>query len=206
MIIDPQKISTKDRYKIMVGSIVPRPIAFVSTIATDGTRNLAPFSYFMAISADPPTLCFAPGRRAGKPKDTQSNVEATGEFVVNVVTEEMGPGMNLTAGNYPAGTDEFEEAGFTPEPSRVVQPPRVKESPISMECKLHQVVPIGGPTSGASLVIGEIVMFHVADELYNDGRIDIRTLKPLGRLAGTEYTTLGKIVSLEKEPHQPKGS
>ena len=209
MIIDPVKISYKDRYKIMIGSVVPRPIAFVSTVSTDGDLNLAPFSYFTAISADPPTICFAPGRRAsdGERKDTLSNIEAVGEFVVNVVTEAIGPAMNATAVEYPAGTNEFEIAGLTPVPSRVVKPPRVEESPINMECKLYQMVPIGpAQRGGSTLVIGEIVMFHIADELYEEGRVKIHELNPLGRLAGTEYTTLGKIISMERKPHQSKKS
>ncbi len=205
MIIDPKEISYRECHKIMIGSVVPRPIAFVSTVSADGVPNLAPFSYYTAIAADPPTLCFAPGRRSsdGERKDTLSNIEATGEFVVNVVTEDIGPAMNATAMDFPPETNEFEVAELTPLPSRVVKPPRVGESPISMECKLHQVVPIGLPQAGgATLVIGEIVMFHVADHLYKDGRINIHELKPLGRLAGTEYTTLGKIISIERG--QPK--
>ena len=209
MIIDPKKVSYEERYKLMVGSVVPRPIAFVSTLSPDGNPNLAPFSYYNAITADPPTICFAPGRRAsdGERKDTLSNIEATGEFVVNVVTEAIGRAMNDTAVDYPAGTDEFEVADLTPIPSQIVKPPRVKESPINMECKLYQVVPIGPPRAGGgALVIGEIVMFHVADELYDEGRIKIHELKPLGRLAGTEYTTLGKIISMKRRSRQPKNS
>ena len=202
MRVDPKETSPSDIYKIMVGSIVPRPIAFVSTVDEDGHRNLAPFSYFMAITADPPTVCFAPGRRkGGAAKDTLSNVESTGEFVVNVVTEDIGPAMSLTAADFPATADEFVEAALTPAPSTIVRPPRVAVSPISMECKLDRVLQIG---KSASLVIGRIVMFHIADHLYEQGRIDIRALKPLGRLAGTEYTTLGRIVSLERKPHEPK--
>ena len=186
---------------------MPRPIALVSTVSVDGTPNLAPFSYYTAIAADPPTICFAPGRRSsdGERKDTLNNIEATGEFVVSVVTEEIGPAMAVTAADYPAGTNEFEVANLTPLPCRVIKPPRVKESPISMECKLYQVVPIGrAQAGGGALVIGEIVMFHIADHLYDEGRINIRELKPLGRLAGTEYTTLGKIISLQRKPQQPK--
>jgi flavin reductase (DIM6/NTAB) family NADH-FMN oxidoreductase RutF len=207
MIIDPNNITHGERYKLMVGSIVPRPIAFVSTVSADDEPNLAPFSYFTAITSDPPTICFAPGRRSsdGERKDTLSNIEATGEFVVNVVNEAIGQPMVETAVDYPAGTNEFEVSGLTPAPSRIVKPPRVKESPINMECKLHQVVPIGPQQpGGGALVIGEIVMFHVADDMYEEGRINIHKLKPLGRLAGTEYTTLGKIISMKRKPHQPK--
>lgn len=207
MIIDPQKISNQERHKLLVGSVVPRPIAFVSTISADGHPNVAPFSFFTAIAADPPTVCFALGRRSadGERKDTLRNIEATGEFVVNVVTEAIGEAMHETAGDFPPGTNEFEIADLTAVPSRIVRAPRVKESPLNMECKLHQVVPIGPEgAGGAALVIGEIVMFHVADGLYDKGRIKIHELKPLGRLAGTEYTTLGRIISMSKKSHEPK--
>jgi flavin reductase (DIM6/NTAB) family NADH-FMN oxidoreductase RutF len=206
MIIDPKESSYKDCYKLMVGSIVPRPIAFVSTVSADGQTNLAPFSYFTAITSMPPTVCFAPGRRSdGSRKDTLSNIEATGEFVVNVVTVSIAEPMHETAGEFPPDVSEFEEVGMSPVPSRIVAPPRVEESPINMECKLHDIIHIGEDRSGAgSLVIGEIVLFHVADELYENGRIDIRKLDPLGRLAGTEYTTLGKIISIDRKPHPPR--
>jgi flavin reductase (DIM6/NTAB) family NADH-FMN oxidoreductase RutF len=207
MIIDPKKVSNRERYALLVGGVVPRPIAFVSTMSPEGRPNLAPFSFFTAITSDPPTVCFAPGRRSsdGDRKDTLRNIEATGEFVVNVVTEEIGQAMHDTAGDYPPGTNEFEVADLTPVRSHVVKPPRVKESPLNMECTLYQIVPIGPDSAGGgALVIGEIVMFHVADEIYENGRIKIHELNPLGRLAGTEYTTLGRIISMTRKPHQPK--
>ncbi len=203
MDIDPRKVTSKDCYKLMVGSIVPRPIALVSTFSRDGVTNLAPFSYFTAISADPPTICFAPGWRVerGDRKDTLANIEATGEFVVNVVTEDMGAAMNETSRDYPPDVDEFQAAGLTPEPSRMIKPPRVKESPIHMECRLYDIVRVGrDKAAGSSLVIGEVVLFHVADHLYRDGRIDIRKLNPLGRLAGNDYTALGRIISHRRKP------
>ena len=208
MIIDPKESTYIDAYKLMVGGIVPRPIAFVSTVAADGRLNLAPFSYFNAITSAPPTICFAPGRRHtdGGRKDTLNNIETTGEFVVNVVTEDIAAAMNKTATDFPPPVDEFEVAGPTPAPSEVVKAPRVKESPINMECKLYQVIHIGEERAGGgSLVIGEIVMWHIADELYVNGRIDTMALKPLGRLAGTRYTTLGKIISMKRKPYPPEG-
>jgi flavin reductase (DIM6/NTAB) family NADH-FMN oxidoreductase RutF len=206
MIIDPKRAEYKDCYKLMIGSIVPRPIALVSTVGPSGTFNLAPFSYFTAISADPPTICFSPGRRHsdGKPKDTLVNIERGGEFVVNVVTESIVHQMNETAVDYPPEVDEFAVAGFTPVESRIVAPPCIKESPINMECRLYKVVDIGPKRAGgASLVIGEIVMFHVADELYSNGRIDIGGLKPVGRLSGNDYTTLGTRISIPRKRHDP---
>lgn len=201
MIIDPGSATYKDCYRVMIGSVVPRPIAFVSTLSPDGKRNLAPFSYFTAVSSVPPTLCFAPGRRSsdGERKDTLRNIEATGEFVVNVVTEAIGEAMVKTALDYSMDIDEFEIAGLTPVPSSVVRPPRVAESPINMECKVYDILQIGPEArGGAALVVGEVVMFHVADELLEDGRIKIAELRPLGRLSGDDYTTLGKILSMKR--------
>lgn len=207
MILDPEQASARDAYKLMIGAIVPRPIAFVSTLAADGVPNLAPFSFFTAITANPPTLCFAPGRRSsdGTRKDTLANIEETGEFVVNVVTEAIGPQMNEAATDFPPELNEFEYAKLTPVPSRVIAPPRVAESPINMECELDRILHFGsdGP-GGAALVIGRIVLFHVDDDLYKAGRIDIERLRPLGRLAGADYTTLGKIVSLKRKKYQPE--
>ncbi len=202
MIIDPAKTSAKDNYKLLIGSVVPRPIALVSTMSKSGILNLAPFSFFTVITAKPPTLCFAPalkGTNAEK-KDTLANIEETGEFVVNVVSEDIAEQMNETATDFPRDVDEFTHAGFTPEPSLIIKVPRVKESQINMECRLHKVVYIGdgGPGSGA-LVIGEIVQYHIADALISDGKIDTGLLKPLGRLAGMEYTTLGKRFIIERK-------
>ena len=202
MIIDPSETSAKDNYKLLIGAVLPRPIAFVSTLSKSGIPNLAPFSFFTVITAKPPTLCFAPalkGKEAEK-KDTLANIEETGEFVVNVVSEDIAVQMNETATDFPSDYDEFEHAGLTPEPSVKIKVPRVKESPVNMECKLHQILYIGdgSPGSGA-LVIGEIVQYHIADELYTDGKIDTGLLKPLGRLAGMEYATLGKRFVIERK-------
>jgi flavin reductase (DIM6/NTAB) family NADH-FMN oxidoreductase RutF len=202
MIIDPKKQQRKDVYKLMIGSIVPRPIALVSTISSNGIFNLAPFSFFTGITSRPPTICFAPERRPadGEKKDTLLNIEATGEFVVNVVTEKIVVQMNEAATDFPREFDEFEMSGLTAEPSQVVIPPRVKESPINMECSVRQIIEIGPEDSGgAALVIGEIVMFHVADELIDNGRIDSSALNPVGRLAGSEYATLGRRISLKRK-------
>jgi len=204
MIIDPKNAPTADCYKLMVGSIVPRPIALVSTTSPNGVRNLAPFSYFTAVASKPATLCFCPGRRGpgGERKDTLENIEATREFVVNVVTVDIAEQMNETATSFPPEIDEFEAAGLTPVPSDIVSPARVGESPINMECSVLDIINIGDPRDGGgALVLGEIVRFHVADALYKDGRIDIDALNPLGRLAGADYTTLGKKISIRVKPY-----
>ncbi|TLY30338.1 MAG: flavin reductase family protein [Ignavibacteria bacterium] len=173
----------------MVGVIVPRPIAFVSTISLKGIRNLAPFSFFTGISANPPTVCFSPMIRSsdGNRKDTLNNIEATGEFVINVVSEQIAVPMNICSIEFPPDVDEFRESGLTPVESDLVKPPRVKESLVNMECKLVQVVHVSPKPLGGSLVIGEILRFHIRDDLFNDYRIDPDKLHPIGRMAGSTY-------------------
>jgi len=195
MIIDPSKSKTSDIYRTMIRCILPRPIAWVSTISEDGVVNLAPFSFFTGVTSSPPSLCFCPGRRSdtGARKDTLANVEATGEFVVNMVPEALARHMNETATDFPPDVNEFEEAGVTPAPSRVVAPPRVSESPVNFECRRIDVVHVGpdGPGGGA-IVIGEIVMIHVDESVLSDGKVSSELLNPVARLGGLEYATLGE--------------
>lgn len=203
MTIDPKKQTFQENYKLMIGSILPRPIAFVSTISSDGIYNLAPFSFFTGIISDPPTICFSPTRRGtdGEAKDTLKNIRATGEFVINIVTENIVSQMNETATEFPPEVDEFKASGLTAIPSKIVKPPLVKESPISFECKKVQVLELGKAQAGGGfLVIGEIVMFHMKDELMEKGRIDTGLLNPVGRLAGAEYTKLGERFTLQRKP------
>ncbi|MFZ5825437.1 MAG: flavin reductase family protein [Bacillota bacterium] len=174
----------------MTGSILPRPIALVSTLSSDGLPNLAPFSFFTVVSADPMTLCFSPMRRGGdgSKKDTLVNIEATGEFVVNIVSEAIAAQMNATSAELPPEVDEFTVAGLTAAPCEVVRAPRVAESLVSYECKLLQVVEVGDgrPGSGA-LVLGTVQRIYLADEVVSEGRILLDRLQPVGRLAGNEY-------------------
>src|SRR5262249_53180140 len=142
MIVDPGSHPPLSTYKLLVGSVVPRPIAFVSTISPEGVNNLAPFASFNAVCAIPPTVLFWPNNRTPI-KDTLANVRATGEFVINIVSEEIAEKMNLCSGDYPAGVDEFEVSGLTPVPSGLVKPARVKEALVNMECKVSQIIPIG---------------------------------------------------------------
>jgi len=191
MEIDPRSLPPPAVSKLLIGCIVPRPIAWVSTVGADGVHNLAPFSFFMGVCNDPPTLAFSVGPRAGGAetgaavlKDTVRNLEATGDFVVNVVDDALAERMNLTSGEYPPEIDEFVLAGLTAVPSTRVRAPRVREAPISLECRVAQFLRVGrGPHS---LVLGEILYFHIRDDLYDPGtgRIDMRRLTPVGRLAG----------------------
>ncbi len=190
MIVNPDEHLPKDIYKLMIGAIVPRPIAFVSTISAAGVRNLAPFSFFTGVGSNPPAVCFCPARREsdGARKDTLRNVLETGEFVVNVVSEEIAAQMNMCAADFEPEIDEFEIAGLTSVPSDLVKPPRVGESPIQMECRLLQTVEICDQPLGATLVIGRVLRFHIADELFDDFRIDPDKLRAVGRMGGPTYT------------------
>lgn len=192
MIIDPHDHPYGDIYKLMIGSIVPRPIAFVSTVNAAGVPNLAPFSFFNAVCSNPPIVLFSTVIRAnGTHKDSLNNVEATKEFVINIVSEEFAGKMNITSAEYPPGINEFAESGLTPVPSQRVKPPRVGESRISFECRLATIVRFGDGPGGGCTVFGEIVLFHVADELFDNFRIDPDKLRAIGRMGGPTYTRTG---------------
>lgn len=190
MTIDPHNESPQNVYKLMIGAIVPRAIAFVSSISVDGVHNLAPFSFFTGCSASPPAICFCPVRRPadGSRKDTLNNIEATGEFVVNIVSEEFADKMNLCSADFPPEVDEFLASGLTPVPSDLVKPPRVRESRVNMECKLVQIVEVGAQPLSGCIVIGEVVRFHVDDAIVSNFKIDPDLLRPIGRMGGATYT------------------
>ena len=196
MIVSPSDLSHSELYGIMLNSVAPRPIAWVSTISASGDLNLAPFSFFNAVCVDPPLLAFAPGLRRpkqaeaihGEAKDTLRNVRETKEFVVNIVTYELAEAMNLTSGEYDASVNEFELAKLTPQPSNIVRPPRVAESPVSFECKLHQILDFSTAPTSSSLVIGQIVSIHINDAHLKDGKLDRNSLDLIGRMGGMQYT------------------
>jgi flavin reductase (DIM6/NTAB) family NADH-FMN oxidoreductase RutF len=196
MIVSPSELPYSEFYNLLISSVVPRPIAWVSTVNAAGRPNLAPFSFFNAVCADPPLLAFAPGMRRpkqaeanrGEPKDTLQNVRETREFVVNLVTHELAEAMNLTSGEYDASVNEFELAKLTPQPSKIVRAPRVAESPVSFECKLHQILDFSPAPTGASLVIGKIVSIHIDDAHLKEGKLDRNSLDLIGRMGGMQYT------------------
>jgi len=187
--LDPAQIAPSDIYKLMIGMIVPRPIAFVSTVDAAGIRNLAPFSYFTACSSNPPVVCFCASVRSGpRPyKDTLSNIEATGEFVVNIVSEEIAEQMNLTSADVAPEVDEFKLSGLTPVASDLVKPPRVAESKVQMECRLHQIVRVSDKPGGGILVLGEVLRFHVIESIIDGYKIDPDKLNAIGRIGGPSY-------------------
>ena len=190
MIYDPTKHSFSETHKLMIGSIVPRPIALVSTTSNNGINNLAPFSYFNGVCSRPPTIMFAPARRGwdGKEKDTLINIRDTKEFSINIVSEDIGEKMVKCSTDYDKEIDEYSESGLSPLPSKKIKPPIVSESKISFECILNQIVQIGKNDAGSGfIVIGTIVLFHIEDDVYDNGRIILDKLQPLGRVAGNGY-------------------
>jgi flavin reductase (DIM6/NTAB) family NADH-FMN oxidoreductase RutF len=191
--IDPSQHQQRQIYKLMTGIIVPRPIALVSTVDADGNANLAPFSFFAGVGSAPPTVLFCPALRpngtgpAGARKDTLRNVEATREFVINVVNETISDQANATSAEVPPEVDEFQLSSLTPIASKVVKPPRVAESPAQMECKLLQIVYTGNQPASGVVVLGEVVRFHVRHDLFDDFRIDPAGLDAVGRMAGNTW-------------------
>ena len=193
MIIDPKEQSFQDNHKLMIGSIIPRPIALVSTISNEGIKNLAPFSYFNGVCSKPPTIMFSPARRGwdGKEKDTLKNIRQIKEFSINLVSESFVEKMVVCGTDYEPEIDEFNMANLTPISSKKIKPPILKESKIKFECILNQIIQIGNNKAGGGfVVIGEIILFHINDEIYKKGHLDLQSFNPVGRLAGNWYSRI----------------
>ena len=188
--IDPTQIATKDLHQFILGAVAPRPIAFASTISTDGVPNLAPYSFFNAFSSNPPILIFSSNRRVANntTKDTLKNAEDTGEVVINVVSHHIVRQMAVASIEYGAEVNEFEKAGFTPLPSEMVKPFRVAESPVHMECKVEKILPLGEMGGAGNLVVCRIVLMHIAESVLNEkGRIDPHKIDLMGRMGRFYY-------------------
>ena len=210
MNVIPSEIPHGELYGILLNSVAPRPIAWVSTVSASGQPNLAPFSFFNAVCVDPPLLAFAPGLRQpkqadaphggpwGEPKDTLRNVRETKEFVVNTVTYELILAMNLTSGEYDPTVNEFELAKVAPAPSKLVRPARVAESPVSFECKLHQILDFSPAPTSSSLVIGQIVSIYMDDAHIKNGKLDRNSLDLIGRMGGIQYTRTTERIELAR--------
>jgi flavin reductase (DIM6/NTAB) family NADH-FMN oxidoreductase RutF len=201
MEFDPSDHTGRQNYQLLSGMVVPRPIAFVTSLSADGLLNAAPFAYFNAIANNPPLVMFSPTYQgAEKPdysgekvkKDTLRNIEETGEFVINIATEDIAEAINICAGTFGPEINELEKAGLTTLPSRVVKPPRVAESPGALECRLERLVDLGSH----NLVIGQVVMFHLRDDLFEDGTVDVERLRPIARLSKNNYTRCGDIFEM----------
>lgn len=206
MEIDPTSLDQREVYKLLIGCVVPRPIAWVATVDQEGRRNLAPFSFFNGIGSNPLALSVSINYAAARPsgrKDTLSNILATGEFVVNLVTEATAAAMNETATDYPEGFDEFALAGLTAVPSRTVRPPRVGESPVSFECELHTAVPVGEGPGSSTLVIGVVRHLAISDAVIDErNHIDLHSLKPVARLAGSSYAYVRETFELVRKSYK----
>lgn len=191
----PDEMAPDDAYRLMVSVVVPRPIAWVSTVGADGVPNLAPFSFFNGVAGPPPIVMFSTELRDGAAKDTLRNVRETGEFVLNLADEALGERMVLTSGDWPPGADEFALAGLATAPSVDVRPPRVADAPIAMEGRVTQLVPVVG--TDYTMILGRLVRFHVREGLLREnGLVDATLLRPLARLGGSEYATIGRIVRM----------
>ena len=200
MEFNPDTLETKEIYKLLTGSIIPRPIAWVSTINEIGINNLAPFSYFNMVGDDPPHVMFSTRRDNNSNKDTLNNILSIKQFVVNMVTEALAEQMNSSAQAVAPEVDEFEMVGVTPIPSSVVKPMRVKESPIQFECEMvHHYFLEDHKQGGACVIIGRVVRMHFDESvLLEDYKINMKTYKPIARLAGSNYSKIGEVFSIKR--------
>ncbi len=205
MILNVADLSIKERYKTMIGAILPRPIAWVSTMDKAGNLNAAPFSYFNAACTNPMTLVFFAGYSGAKEgkKDTVRNIQETEEFVINLTNEDTAEAMNLTAVVLPHGESEFEYAGITPAASEFVKVPRIAEAPIAYECKLQRLITISDQPGGGYAIFGEVQGVYLHDDVYQDGYVVLDALKPIGRLAGSSYARVTDTFDLERPPTPP---
>lgn len=177
---------SRDSYKLLSGLIVPRPIGWIGTRRADGTNNLAPFSFFNVVSTNPPVVLFSAGSHRDRPKDSSTLAESSGEFTVNIVSERVVDAMSITSGSFTAEEDEFSLAGLTPADGRRVDAPLVAESPANLECRVRQIVEIG-EYGRTRLVVGDVLVIHVADRVLDGTRIDNDALQAVGRMAGNTY-------------------
>lgn len=202
MRISASDLDPEQTYKLMTGLIVPRPIAWITSVNAGGVVNLAPFSCFTFVSNKPPMVGINIGRKAGVRKDTASNIAARGEFVVNVADESLIEAVHLSAVEHPPEVSEPELLGLGLEASSQIAVPRLADAPASLECRLHSVIPFG--ETGAEFFVGEVVAFHVREGLMQGGKIDSGLLRPIARLAGPHYAGLGNIVRMQAIGQTPK--
>jgi flavin reductase (DIM6/NTAB) family NADH-FMN oxidoreductase RutF len=197
--IDPASMSEREIYKFLIGSVIPRPIAFVTSISRDGILNGAPFSYFNIVSSNPPMISLSVQRSEGRQKDTARNIIESKEFVVHIVDEQNVEKINKTAANLPPDQSEIELANLTPVESTKISVPGVKEAKIRMECLLEHSLELGGmDTPGCDLIIGKVVQFYIESDIYENGRINPRGLAAVSRLAGNSYAKIGEMFEIER--------
>lgn len=191
--IDLAQLTRVERYKLLTGAVIPRPIAFVTTVGPNGGINAAPFSQFVILAVDPGLLGISIGPRPGSLKDTLVNIEASREFVINMVPDTWAAAVQQSGEEYPAEVSEVDELGLECVPSIRVHPPRIAASPIQFECRLERIIELGSAPN--RFVVGEVVMMHVARGLSSAGKIDPRAYAPLARIGGRNYVRLGEIIS-----------
>lgn len=198
--IDPNTISERDNYKFLIGSIIPRPIAFVTSLSEEGVLNGAPFSYFNIVSSQPPMVSVSIQRSNGKQKDTARNIVNKKEFVIHIVDDQNVGQINQTAASLSPTESEIELASLTPMESRKINVPGIKEAKIRLECVLEHALELGGKNAqpGCDFLIGRVVQYHIEEEIYEDGRIDPRGLGAVSRLAGNDYAKIGEIFTKER--------
>lgn len=211
MYLDPADLSSRDLYFTMISTIVPRPVALVTTVSPAGVVNVAPFSYFNGVCAMPPliSLCIGHRRYNGelRKKDTLANIEATGECVVHIPSEELAAQVNQSSAEYPPDVSELAELGLTAEPADLVAPPRLLECPIALECKLERVLMLGRPKALTGMVIAEVVRFHIDDRVWDAqrGMVDVERLRPLSRLGGSWYGRTREPFSIPRPDWAARG-
>ena len=199
MEISPESRPSKDIYKILIGTVLPRPIAWISSVDPSGNMNLAPFSFFTVASVNPPILCFSPLLQEDSiEKDTLANISQTGEFVVNIVSYDLAQTMNRTSARYPSDVNEFEVAGVTPKQSTFVEPPCVADSLVNFECKLKQIISLGSEPMAGNLILGKVCNIHIHPDIVKNGEVDSEALDAIGRLGGNMYTTIRDCFEMER--------
>lgn len=197
--INPQEILPRTLYRLMISLVVPRPVAFTTSMSASGLVNCAPFSYFTMAGHNPPRLVVCVHDRAGQPKDTARNAAETGEFVVHILDEDRAATANATSGDYPAEISEVELLGMELLPSKIVKVPRLASAPAAFECKLEQLVRLEG-SPATNMLIGQVVWLHLRDDLAGSDRVDLGKLKPVGRLGGDDFllAATGKVVTIPR--------
>lgn len=198
--IDPLSLAERENYKFLIGSIIPRPIAFITSLSEDGVLNGAPFSYFNIVSSNPPLISVSIQRKDGNRKDTSRNIILNREFVVHIVDETNVEKVNVTASNLPSNESEIQLAGLTSVESTKVSVPGIQEAKIRMECILEHYVELGdkAETPGCELIVGRVVQYHIEESLYDKGRINQERLGAVSRLAGNNYAKIGEVFTIER--------
>jgi flavin reductase (DIM6/NTAB) family NADH-FMN oxidoreductase RutF len=186
VVFDFADTESRDQYKLLSGLVVPRPIGWIGTRRADGTNNLAPFSFFNVVSSNPPVVIFSAGSHRDRPKDSATLAEESGEFTVNIVSEDVVEAMSVTSGSFTAEDDEFAIAGVTAVDGKRVSAPMVGESPANLECSVNQIIDIGSDAD-TRLVVGDVLAIHVEEDVLDGTRVDNDALRAVGRMAGSTY-------------------